>query len=74
LSHINLHYCRAAIEEATGIHLSLEKTRQYLIEEGLITQVQANKYATIFRSYDEFYDIIEEGIDPDFDDLVDVED
>lgn len=73
MAHINLHYCRAAIEDATGIRLSLEKTRQYLIEEGLITQAQADKYATIFSGYDEFYDIIEEGIDPDFDDLVETD-
>lgn len=53
---INLAYIRAAIEANTGVTLSLEEVRQLLIEEGLITQSQANKYAQIFRGYGEFYD------------------
>ena len=69
LTFVNLYYIRAAIEEATGIHLSLEKTRQYLVEEGLLTQEEADKYAKIFTGYDEFYEMLEEGLDPDFDNL-----
>lgn len=53
---INLVYIRAAIHAATGVRLSLEKTRQYLVEEGLITPYQAKHEATIFRGYSEFYD------------------
>ena len=53
---INLIYIKAAIEAATGVSLSLEKVRQYLLEEGLITPKQAKKEATIFRGYSEFYD------------------
>ena len=53
---INLVYIRAAIEAATGVRLSLEDVRRYLIEEGLITQKQAREEATIFRGYNEFYD------------------
>jgi regulator of replication initiation timing len=52
---INLHYIRAAIEKNTGIRLSLEKVRQYLVEEKLITPRQAKKYAQIFTGYDDFY-------------------
>ena len=55
-SAINLVYIRAAIHAATGVRLSLEKTRQYLVEEGLITTYQAKHDATIFRGYSEFYD------------------
>lgn len=53
---INLVYIRAAVEAATGVRLSLEDVRRYLIEEGLITQKQAREEATIFRGYNEFYD------------------
>lgn len=53
---INLIYIKAAIEEATGVYLSLEEVRRYLLEEGLITPVQARDEATIFRGYGEFYD------------------
>ena len=53
---INLVYIRAAIEAATGVRLSLEDVRRYLIEEGLITTKQAREEATIFRGYSEFYD------------------
>lgn len=37
---INIIYIRAAIEAATGIRVSLEDTRQLLLEEGLITRKQ----------------------------------
>lgn len=53
---INLHYIRAAIEANTGIRLSLERTRELLVEEGLITKAQARKYAKIFRGYSEYFD------------------
>ena len=52
---INLVYIRAAIEANTGIRLTLEKTRQYLLEEGLITQKQADEDAVIFTGYGDFF-------------------
>jgi len=52
---INLVYIRAAIEANTGIRLTLEKTRQYLLEEGLITEKQASEEAEIFTGYHDFY-------------------
>jgi len=52
---INLHYIRAAIEANTGVRLSLERTRELLVEEGLITQHQADTQAEIFRGYGDFY-------------------
>lgn len=67
-----MHYVRAAVEDATGIRLSLEDTRRYLVEEGLITQAEADKYAKIFVGYAEFFEMIEEGLDPDWDDLGDL--
>jgi len=53
---INLIYIKAAIQAATGVSLSLQEVRRYLLEEGLITPKQAKKEATIFRGYGEFYD------------------
>ena len=52
---INLVYIRAAIEANTGIRLSLDKTREYLVEEGLITQKQADDKAQIFTGYGDLY-------------------
>jgi|TARA_B110000259_G_C13983511_1_gene389540 hypothetical protein len=52
---INLHYIRAAIQKNTGRRLSLEKVRQYLVEERLITPRQAKKNAQIFTGYHDFY-------------------
>ena len=45
---INLYYIRAAIEANTGIRLSLSEVRTYLVEEGLITQRQADEEAKTF--------------------------
>lgn len=61
---INLHYIRAAIEANTGIRLSLERTRDLLVEEGLITKAQARKYAKIFRGYSEYFDSEVEPVVP----------
>ena len=44
---INLIYIRAAIEAATGIRLSLNEVKRYLLEEGLITPKQAREEATV---------------------------
>lgn len=61
---VNLVYIRAAIEGATGIRLTLEEVRSYLIEEGLITRAQARKYAQIFRGYADFYEDFTRGYVP----------
>lgn len=53
---INLYYIRAAIEAATGIHLSLEQTRTYLLEEGLITPKQAEQDAQLFTGYGDLFE------------------
>ena len=49
----NIHYIRAAIQAKTGVSLSLEATRDILIEEGLLTKAQANRL--MFSGYDEYY-------------------
>jgi hypothetical protein len=72
LTHINLYYIRAAIEQATGVTgLSLERVRELLIEEKLISKAEAYKYATIFQGYDEFYQILTTENDPDIEELFD---
>lgn len=53
---INLIYIRAAILENTGILLSLEKTLQYLVEEGLVSEEEAADDSLIFRGYEEFFE------------------
>lgn len=59
MSHINLHYIRAAVEENTGVTgLSLEQIRDYLVLEGLIPKGKAKKYAPIFTGYSDFFDEI----------------
>jgi len=52
---INLVYIRAAIEANTGKRLSLERVRELLVEEGLITKKQAETEAVIFRGYGDLY-------------------
>jgi len=53
---INLIYIRAAIEANTGYRLPLERVRELLVEEGLITPYQAKHHAQIFRGYAEFFE------------------
>jgi hypothetical protein len=53
---INLIYIRAAIRERTGQELSLERVRDLLLEEGLITPAQAADDNLIFRGYAEFFE------------------
>ena len=53
---INLIYIRAAIRERTGKELSLEAVRDLLLEEGLITKVQAQDKDLIFRGYAEYFE------------------
>lgn len=53
---INLHYIRAAIEANTGVRLSLARTRELLVEEGLITPEQARRNAQPFSGYADFFE------------------
>lgn len=53
---INLIYIRAAIRERTGQELSLDKVRDLLLEEGLITKRQAEDDNLIFRGYEEYFE------------------
>tara|TARA_R100001377_G_scaffold71406_1_gene46993 strand:+ start:394 stop:630 length:237 start_codon:yes stop_codon:yes gene_type:complete len=52
---VNLIYIRAAILQATGIKLSLDSVKRYLLEEGLITLKQSQEDDLIFRGYNEFF-------------------
>lgn len=56
---INLQYIRAAAEAATGIRVSLPRLRELLVEEGLITQKQADEEAHLYVDYSEFFDMDE---------------
>ena len=58
---INLHYIRAAIEANTGQRLSLERVRELLVEEGLITQKQASRNAQTFTGYNDFFDDVSDS-------------
>ena len=53
---INLIYIRAAIRERTGQELSLESIRDLLLEEGMITNSQAQNRDLIFRGYAEYFE------------------
>ena len=52
---INLHYIRAAIEAHTGQRLKLDRVRELLVEEGLITKSQAERNAQTFTGYSDFF-------------------
>ena len=52
---LNLVYIRAAIRENTGYELTLERIRDLLLEEGLITRQQASDPELIFKNYDDYY-------------------
>ena len=52
---VNLIYVRAAVEAATGIEVPLEKLKQYLLQEGLITPYEAKHNCPIFTGYGPYY-------------------
>ena len=52
---VNLIYVRAAVEAATGIDVPLEKLKQYLLQEGLITPYEAKHKCPIFTGYGPYY-------------------
>lgn len=53
---VNLIYIRAAIQQETGKVLPLDEIIDLLVDEGLITQQQAQDESLIFRGYDEFFE------------------
>lgn len=56
MAKVNLVLIRAAIREHTGQELSLERVRDLLAIEGLITPSQANDPDLIFRGYGEYFE------------------
>lgn len=56
MAKVNLVLIRAAIREHTGQELSLERVRDLLLEEGLITPSQAKDPDLIFRGYGEYFE------------------
>lgn len=50
---VNINYIRAAIEEATGVRLTLEQTLEYLLDEEMITPSKAKNM--IFPGYNSYY-------------------
>jgi len=53
---INIIYIRAAIEAATGLRISLEDTRRYLLEEGMITRKQFHNDCYMGVDYGALFD------------------
>ena len=56
MAKVNLVLIRAAIREHTGQDLSLERVRDLISEEGLITPSQAKDPDSIFRGYGEYFE------------------
>ena len=56
MAKVNLVLIRAAIREHTGQELSLERVRDLLAIEGLITPSQAKDPDLIFRGYGEYFE------------------
>jgi hypothetical protein len=56
MTKVNLILIRAAIQERTGQVLSLERIRDLLLEEGLISKSQAEDPDLIFRGYAEYFE------------------
>jgi hypothetical protein len=53
LTGMNLYYIRAAVEAATGIKLTIEELKIYLIIEGLATYPQVS--SRTFKGYDQYF-------------------
>ena len=53
---VNLIYIRAAIQQETGKILPLDEIIDLLVDEGLITEQQAQDENLIFRGYEEFFE------------------
>ena len=52
---LNLIYIRAAIRENTGRELTLQRIKDLLLEEGLITPSQAKDPDLIFTGYSKYF-------------------
>jgi len=53
---VNLIYIRAAIQQKTGKALPLDDIIDLLVDEGLISEEQAQDENLIFRGYEEFFE------------------
>lgn len=60
---INLIYIRAAIKQRTGQELSLERVRDLLFEEGLITRAQAEDENLFFNDYSAYFETEEAAVE-----------
>lgn len=63
---LNLLYIRAAIREATGVVLTQEQVLAYLVEEGLVTPLEAQDESLIFRGYDQYFGTDYAEVDVEF--------
>lgn len=66
---MNIHYIRAAIEEAVGIKLKLDQVRDILVELGMLTPSKAKRL--IFTGYQEFYEMTDTNKEIVIKDLLD---
>lgn len=66
---MNIHYIRAAIQEAVGIKLKLPEVRDILVELGMLTPSKAKRL--IFTGYQEFYEMTESNKEIIIKDLLD---
>lgn len=66
---MNIHYIRAAIEEAVGIKLKLPEVRDILVELGMLTHSKAKRL--IFTGYQEFYEMTDTNKEIVIKDLLD---
>lgn len=71
MAKVNLLLIRAAIQERTGKVLPLERIRDLLFEEGLISKSQARDPDLIFRGYAEYFETDEASkIDEPLDEIL----
>lgn len=50
---MNIYYIRAAIEAATGIKLTIEQVKSYLVSEGMATKEKLDKLT--FTGYEDYF-------------------
>lgn len=60
---MNLTYIRAAIMEATGIKLSIDEVKAYLLSEGMATRTRMDKLT--FNGYGAYFGDIPVDVVPD---------
>lgn len=63
---LNLVYIRAAIREATGRELTLQRVKELLLEEGLISLKQSRDPDLIFTGYSKYYGTETAAVDEEY--------